>query len=491
MNTPKPPVRSRKRPPSPTFAENTLVSGGVLHDNLRLHIQHVPPKTLKPPKRKLRKHSKRQLAAIQTSICENGFLDPILVSNESQIICGHGRWLAATALGLSLVPVIELVHLTAEQLRLYAIAENKLGDMSEFDFGEIKLEFGELEALNLDLNLELSGFSTSEIDDLHLAKSLAGDGAEGDGADDIPLIQAVAITQDGDVWQLGCHRLIRGDSREEAPYVTLLQGEKAQMGLTDPPYNLKAKDYSGLGKHAAVDFKMAFGELSPPQFTEFIATYSAHMVAHSVDGAIAFHCMDWRHMGEMLQGAGRVYTELKNLIIYKKHSAGMGTFYRSQHELIFAWKGGTAPHINNFGLGETGRFRSNVWEYRGNCGFHRERDSELAAHGTVKPWSMFADAMRDCSHRGGIVLDPFGGSGTTLIAAERTGRRARVIEIDGNYCDVAIRRWEKLTGKDAVLIATGQTFSEVADERLGHQDGPENSLDEVTGEFDGDDEEDA
>ncbi len=170
-------------------------------------------------------------------------------------------------------------------------------------------------------------------------------------------------------------------------------------------------------------------------------------------------------MGEMLAAGEQEYTELKNLVIFNKQSAGMGTFYRSQYELIFVWKNGTAPHVNNFGLGETGRYRSNVWSYKGNSGFHRDRDADLASHPTVKPWSLVADALRDCSKRGAIVLDPFGGSGTTLIAAERTRRMARLIELDPLYCDVTIRRWEKLTGLEAVLAATGQTFADVAAER--------------------------
>jgi len=163
----------------------------------------------------------------------------------------------------------------------------------------------------------------------------------------------------------------------------------------------------------------------------------------------------------MLDAGYRAYTQLKNLIVWKKHSAGMGTFYRSQHELIFVWKNGTAPHINNFGLGDTGRYRTNVWEYQGNSGFHKDRNAELATHPTVKPWLMVADAIRDCSKRGGIVLDPFGGAGTTLIAAERTGRKARLIELDPLYCDVTIRRWQTFTGKNAVHVASGQSFGEM------------------------------
>jgi hypothetical protein len=197
------------------------------------------------------------------------------------------------------------------------------------------------------------------------------------------------------------------------------------------------------------------------EFTGFLRTSFDLLARFSIDGSIHFQCMDHRHLREMLKAGYGVYSELKNLVVWKKHSAGMGSFYRSQHELVFVWKNGTAAHINNFGLGETGRHRSNVWEYRGNAGFHSERDDELACHATVKPWSMVADAIRDCSEPGGIILDPFGGSGTTLIAAERTRRRARLVELDPLYCDVTVRRWERLTGKDAVLSTTGETFRQL------------------------------
>ena len=236
------------------------------------------------------------------------------------------------------------------------------------------------------------------------------------------------------------------------------------MIFADPPYNVPiAGHVSGLGKVQHREFAMASGEMTPPEFTQFLTDVFGHLVANSIDGAIHFQCMDWRHMQEMLAAGHAVYDELKNLIIWVKSNAGMGTFYRSQHELLFAWKAGTAPHINNFGLGETGRWRSNVWTYAGCNTFKKGRDAELAMHSTVKPLSLVADAIRDCSKRGGLILDPFGGSGTTLIAAEKTGRRARLIEIDPLYCDVIVRRWQAETGRQAVLEATGDTFDAVAD----------------------------
>lgn len=458
-------VRTRKRVLSFNNADDTVTTGGTcyaLHSNIRLETRYVPPGELKPPKRILRKHSDRQVKLIGASITEHGFVNPILVNSDNQIVSGYGRWLAATALGMSQVPVIEISHLSSEQLRIYAIGDNRIAEQSEFDLDELRIELKELEGLDLDLKLELTGFATSGIDDL-LGVTVT---EAADPVDDATEVQAVAITRLGDLYQLGDHRLICGNSLEAATFDVLLGDEKAGMVFADAPYNLSSKTISGMGKHKHSDFAMAAGEMSVTEFTEFLATSFRRLVEYSVDGSIHFQCMDWRHMGEMLAAGKTEYNELKNLVVYAKPSAGMGTFYRSQHELIFVWKNGTASHVNNFGLGDTGRFRSNLWSaYKGNSGFHRDRDKELASHPTVKPWSLVADAIRDCSKRGAIILDPFGGAGTTLIAAERTRRKARLIELDPLYCDVTIRRWEKLTGCEAVLSATGQTFAELAEER--------------------------
>lgn len=431
-------------------------------NDLRVVTNYVPPEELHPPEPILRKHSTRQIKLIGASINEHGFINPILVSADHRIVSGYGRWLAAKALGMSLVPVIQLGHMTPEQLRIYAIADNRIAEQSEFDLEELKVELAELDSLDLDFNLELTGFSTSEIDDLSIQKSPK---TEDETEDDDTQIAAVAITRLGDQWLLGDHRIICGNSLEGDTFHELLGDEKAGMVFSDAPYNVPASSISGMGKHKHRDFAMAAGEMSVAQFTVFLATSFRLLVEHSADGSIHFQCMDWKHMGEMLAAGAQEYTELKNLIVWAKPAAGMGSCYRSQHELIFLWKNGTEPHINNFGLGETGRHRSNVWNYKGNSGFHRDRDMELASHPTVKPWSLVADAIRDCSKRGAIILDPFGGSGTTIIAAERTRRKARLIELDPLYCDVAIRRWQNLTGREAVLVATGQTFSDAFAER--------------------------
>ncbi len=476
-------VRQRRRPSAAERVVNESTTATSVQavqssslEELRTKVKvvttEVPTDQLKPANRRTRRHLAKNVRVIANGIREHGFLNPILVDRDYGIICGHGRWLAAQQLKLEQVPVIVVDHLTPEQRRLYAILDNRSAELSEWDPEALRLEFAELE-LSLDLNLELSGFATSEIDRMRIVPLSAPGGEGGCGEDDAaeaaeddPEPDSPVVTRVGDVWHLGAHRLICGDSREQETFDKLLGNERVQMVFGDPPFNLAATTYSGLGKHQHGNFAMAAGELSPSEFAAFLTTVFSLAAQYSVDGSIHYHCIDWRHLDEMLQAGHAAYSELKNLIVWKKHSAGMGSFYRSQHELIFVWKHGSAPHINNFGLGETGRYRTNVWEYRGNSGFHKERDEELSAHATVKPWSLVADAIRDCSKRGGIILDPWGGSGTTMVAAERTGRKARLIEQDPRYCDRAIARVQKVTpGIPITLVATGQSFAEVAAKR--------------------------
>lgn len=274
-----------------------------------------------------------------------------------------------------------------------------------------------------------------------------------------------AITRDGDVWQIGDHRLVCGDSTKPETYQALLGDKRAQMVFSDPPYNVPiAGHVGGLGKIQHREFAMAAGEMSDAEFTAFLTSVFTQLAAHSECGAIHFQCIDWRHIGEMLDAGKLAYTELKNICVWSKANAGMGSFYRSQHELVCVFKSGDAPHINNIELGKYGRYRTNIWEYAGVNGFGNAR-SDLELHPTVKPVALVEDAIRDCSRRKGIVLDPFCGSGTTLIAAERTGRRGFGIELDPLYCDVILRRLRSVCGLHAILEATGQTFEELAAQR--------------------------
>lgn len=290
-----------------------------------------------------------------------------------------------------------------------------------------------------------------------------------DAAEDvIPDKNGQSVSRRGDLWLLGRHRLVCGDTRSAADMDRLMGGERADLVFTDPPYNVAIDgNVCGLGAVKHREFAFASGEMSRAQFTDFLTETLGNTARVMRDGAIAFVCMDWRHMGELLAAGETAFTELKNLVVWNKTNGGMGAFYRSKHELVFIFKHGTAEHTNSFGLGETGRYRTNVWDYAGISSIGSNRVEELAMHPTVKPVALIADAIRDCSRRGEIVLDGFGGSGSTLIAADKTGRSARLIEYDPAYCDTIIRRWEKYTGKRATLEKTGSAFDDVADERSG------------------------
>ncbi len=327
----------------------------------------------------------------------------------------------------------------------------------------------ELESLiDLDFSIKLTGFDLAEVDFL-LDGEAEAKAPDRNIEDEIPppLAPGAAITRPGDLWQLGQHRLLCGDATAAAAYARLLGGAKAALIFTDPPYNVPIGGHvSGLGKARHREFAMASGEMTSDEFRNFLESVFDHMAAHSADGSIHFIFMNWRHLGETLAAGASVYTELKDLCVWVKSNGGMGTFYRSRHELVLAFKNGTAAHTNNFELGQTGRYRSNVWEYAGANSFGRDRDAALAMHPTVKPVALVADAIRDCSKRKQIVLDPFAGSGTTVIAAQKTGRRAYVLELDPIYCDTIIRRWQTFTGKRALHGDTGRDFEETEELRM-------------------------
>ena len=326
--------------------------------------------------------------------------------------------------------------------------------------------------LDQNFDIELTGFETPEIE-VVLDEARAADGPDPGPEDSSPEYDAdVTVTQAGDLWVLGQHRLLCGDARDPAAYQTLLESARAEFVFTDPPYNVKTDGHiCGLGSIHHKDFMMAAGEMDEAQFTSFLESAFRLMALHTVDGSIHQTCMDWRHMPEILAAGRKIYSELKNLCVWNKTNAGMGSFYRSKHELVFVWKNGTSAHINNFELGQHGRTRTNVWDYAGITGMRAGRLEELAMHPTVKPVALVADAIKDCSRRGALVLDPFCGSGTILIAAEKTGRKARALEIDPHYVDVAVRRWQNYTGKQAVLASTGQTFEDVEEQRTAEPAG--------------------
>jgi DNA modification methylase len=429
-----------------------------------LAITYKAVSDLKPYSRNARTHSRAQIKQIAQSIDKFGFTNPILIDDEDQIIAGHGRAAAAKLLGVSEVPTVRLSHLSAAEKRAYILADNRLAEKAGWDREILAIELQGL--IDQDFEVELTGFEMGEIDVILDEAEEAKREASGPENDIPPPLPGPTVSQPGDLWILGAHRLLCGDAREHLSYARLLTGEKAEFVFTDPPYNVPIDGHvCGLGRVRHRDFAMGCGEMSSEAFTRFLAGAFGHLAAYTKDGSIHQICMDWRHMGEMLAAGNEVYSELKNLCVWNKTNAGMGSFYRSKHELVFVWKYGTAPHINNFELGQHGRNRTNVWDYAGVNTMRAGRLEELAMHPTVKPVGLVADAIKDCSRRGGLVLDPFAGSGTVLIAAERSGRKARALEIDPAYVDVAVRRWQTYTGKSAVLADSSQTFELISEQR--------------------------
>lgn len=439
----------------------------TLPDTFRLKITYRKVEDLKPYAGNARTHTDKQIAQIATSIEQFGFTNPVLIDDADGIVAGHGRVAAARKLGYDEVPVIELAHLSEAERRAYLIADNRLAELAGWDQEILAIELQSLSDMELDFDLEITGFETAEID------LLLDDEDEGerDPADDVPEPAiGPAITRPGDIWQLGRHKVICGDALDPETYRLLMGDDRARAVFTDPPYNVKIDGHvCGSGKVKHREFAMAAGEMGKADFTSFLCGALTAMADVSLNGAIHFVCMDWRHMDELSAAGSEVYSELKNLVVWAKTNGGMGTFYRSRHELIFVYKVGTAKHLNTFGLGETGRYRTNVWEYPGVNSFGGNQE-DLALHPTVKPTALVADAIRDVTRRGDIVLDGFGGSGTTLIAAERTGRVARLIELDPHYCDVICRRFEAQTGQAARLAGTDQTFADLSLDREAEVD---------------------
>jgi DNA modification methylase len=347
------------------------------------------------------------------------------------------------------------------------IATNKIALNAEWDEEVLALELQGILTLDEAFDLTITGFSIAEAD--QLIEGLAVEESGNPADDALPAeTDGPTVTRPGDLWILGHHRLLCGDARNPEDHATLMGHELAQLVIADPPYNVPISGHvSGLGRTRHREFAMASGEMSEDQFTVFLTTVFKNLASVSADGSIHFIFMDWRHLGETLDAGNSAYDSLKNLIVWNKTNAGMGTFYRSQHELIFAFKSGTAPHINSFELGQSGRYRTNLWTYRGMNAFGAGRQQDLALHPTVKPVALLADAMKDVSKRGAVVLDPFGGSGSTLIAAHKTGRRGYLLEIDPAYCDRIIRRWQAMAKEDATLLSTGDSFEAVTKARFG------------------------
>ena len=433
----------------------------------RLQVVYRAIGELKPDPKNSRLHSKKQIRQIANSIKTFDFNEPILVDRYGNVIAGHSRVLACQELGLTEVPTLCLEHLTEAQIRAFMIADNRLTEISTWNDQLLAEQLQELSLLDLDFDIEVTGFEMGEID-LRIA-SLEDEAEPGDDpADILPEPPArPPISKCGDLWHLGRHRVLCGNALGRADFAALMGEERAVSVFTDPPYNVPIDGHvSGLGAIHHRPFPMASGEMDKPAFTAFLAQACQNLAEFSTNGSIHFICIDWRHLYELLTAGQDVYDELKNLCVWVKDNGGMGSLYRSRHELVLVFKHGDNGHRNNVQLGQFGRNRSNVWHYPGANSFARfgEEGNLLALHPTVKPVAMVADAILDCSARGDIVLDAFLGSGTTVVAAERTGRRCYGMELDPAYVDTAIRRWQVLTGESALHATSDRSFADLARE---------------------------
>ncbi|WIG52217.1 MAG: DNA modification methylase [Afipia sp.] len=435
------------------------------NDNASVFVQSrtVPIATLARNPRNPRVHSKKQIRKIASSIRKFGFLNPIIVDENNTVLAGHGRLEAAQIGGLTHVPVVCFGHLTPLQKRAYLIADNKIAEEAGWNRELLAIELSELtDLLPVEgLDVSVTGFATPEVD---LLLADMGNASAAEESMLVPLPKR-PVTQEGDLWQLGRHRLLCGDAQKTASFNRLLEGTLANAVFCDPPYNVRVSSIGGRGRIQHQEFAFASGEMSSDQFRKFLTRTLGNGIRVSKPGAVHFVCMDWRHVEDLIAVGRKIFGAMLNLAVWNKSNAGQGSFYRSQHELVGIFRVGENPHKNNIELGSFGRNRSNVWSYPGVNTFGRHRLAALAMHPTVKPTAMVADALLDCTARGDAVLDQFAGSGTIFLAAEKVGRVGYGIELDPRYVDVAIRRWQSMTKLEAILEGDGRTFEEIEEAR--------------------------
>ncbi|MBB5052917.1 DNA modification methylase [Afipia massiliensis] len=434
----------------------------MTHKN-SLEIVYLKATAIKPSPHAARQHSSAQRRKLKAILRQFGQVVPLpLDAATGTLIDGHAVFDALVELGHDEIAVVQLENRSEPEVRALRLALNRVAQDAVWDNAKLRGEFEYLISVGFDL--DLGGFEAVEIDMALSIDTPAANTVEEEALDDLAPMAGPSAAKPGDVFRLGDHLIGCGDARDTAFIRDLVGTNTVACVFSDPPYNVPIDGFvSGLGKTRHREFAMGTGEMSRDQFVAFLSTTVAAIKPVLADGAILFLCMDWRHGSELCEAAAQNHLEQKNLCVWTKSNAGMGSFYRSQHELIYVFKHGEGPHQNNFGLGASGRSRSNVWQYRGVNAFGKDRMDLLGIHPTVKPVAMIADALRDVTRRGDLVLDVFLGSGSTLIAAEETGRVCIGVELDPVYVDAAIRRWQKRTGKNAVHAATGETFDAIAE----------------------------
>jgi DNA modification methylase len=424
-------------------------------------VQALSLDQIKVDRRNSRTHSGKQIRQIANSIAAFGFTNPLLLTEDGTLIAGEGRYKAAQLLGLAKAPAIVLTGLSPARQRALAIADNKIAENSGWDRGRLAIEIPELAGLleTEGLDVSILGFEAVEID--QLVTDFEENAADPEDNIDPKWLNR-AVSKHGDLWLLGDHRVLCGDARSAADIARLMVHRRADMAFLDPPYNVRIGGVVGRGRTKHPEFAMASGEMSSVDYVRFLGISLNAAASASREGALHYVCTDWRHVAELLAAAKPIYDETINIAVWVKSNAGQGSFYRSQHELVGIFRVGQATHLNNVELGRHGRSRSNVWHYAGVNSFRAGRMDELRSHPSAKPVALVADAIKDCTRRGDIVLDTFCGSGTTILAAERVGRHARALEIEPRFVDVAIRRWQAFTRRDARHAESGLSFDEIA-----------------------------
>lgn len=430
----------------------------------RIAITYQLLGAIQPLKRQLRKRGKGQIDRLSANISRFGMVSPILTTGSGEIIDGHGVFEACQRLGLVSIPTIIIDHLSPDEIQSLRISINRLSEMSSWDPQALAAELKHLLAVDPDLTA-FTGFTMPEIDVTLAAASIGLPGS--DSADSVPDLASITVSRAGDLWLFdGGHKLLCGNAREETSYAAVLDGLRAQKVAADPPFGCTIRGHDS-GKHR--EFLEDSG-IDEAQSLLFFQSFLTAMVPHLADGAIVDMFIDWRGMTPLLEAARLAGLSQLGLCVWDKCAGGQGSLYRQQLEFVLILKHGRGKHINNVSLGRHGRNRTNLWSVPGLAQFGGGRQEALALHPTVKPVGLLADALLDTSCRGGAILDPFCGSGTTLLAAHRTGRIGHGIELDPVYVDVAVRRMEGFTGAPARLAGSELTFAQVADRR-GSEDG--------------------
>lgn len=410
-------------------------------------------------------HSPRQLSKLSRAIEVTGQLAPTIIDERYMVLAGHARLAAAKALGHASMPVVQVFNLSQVQKRAFLLSDNRVGLDARLDRKTLAAQIPELTLLFEDAGLTLSdtGFEVAEIDTLVI--DFEDGGPEPDDAIDPALAAGAIVLRQGDVFALGEHRLAVGDARDAGLLDQLMSGEKAEVAFLDPPYNVPVRSIGGRGRSRHPEFAFASGEMSRAEFVAFLEAALGNAARVSVPGAVHFVCIDWKHCRDLIEAGERVYGAYLNLVTWVKTNAGQGGLYRNQHELIGVFRVGEAPHRDNVQMGRFGRNRSNVWTYAGANTFRSGRMDDLNDHPTVKPIQLVIDALKDVSRRDAVILDTFVGSGTTILAGERIGRRVRAVEYEPRYAQIAIRRFEAVTGQIARHIETGLTLAQLTERR--------------------------